>query len=84
MLSGGSAGVQDSGPVVTSPGNSQRGSERSSRRTTSPLAGPSSTLASIPDFDSSSSSRLYTIGSDMSYVTNSRGASRQRLVLTAA
>jgi len=72
MLAG-SGGVEPaSSSAVTSPAGSQR-SERSSRRT-SPLAAPS-TLASIPDFDSSSSSRLYTIRSDLSYVSNSRGTS---------
>jgi len=63
-------GSVEGSSVVTSAASSQR-SDRSSRRT-SPLASPS-TLASIPDFDSSTSSRLYTIGSEISYVTNSRG-----------
>jgi len=66
------SGSVDASSVATSPAGSQR-SERSSRLT-SPLASPS-TLASIPDFESSvSSSRLYTVGSDLSFVSTSRGS----------
>ena len=71
LLAAGSVGASS---TAASAATSQR-SERSSRRR-SPLAAPS-TLASIPDLhdaDSSTSSRLYTIGSDISYVTTSRGS----------
>jgi len=72
LMGAGSVGASS---ALASAAGSQR-SERSSRWT-SPLATPS-TLASIPDLrdvDSSSSSRLYNIGSDISYVTTSRGSS---------
>ena len=67
-----------SAATATSAAGSQR-SDRSSRRT-SPLAAPS-TLASIPDLrdvDSSTSSPLYAPGSDLSFVTTSRGLSLLR------
>ena len=69
LIGSGSVGASS---AVMSAASSQR-SDRSSRQT-NPLAALS-TLASIPDLrdvNSSASSRLYAVGSDLSYVT-SRG-----------
>jgi len=70
LLGSGSVGHSSN---ATSAGGSQR-SERSSQRT-NPRTAPS-TLASIPDLrdlESTASSPLYTIRSDLSYVTTNRG-----------
>lgn len=68
---------------MTSAASSQR-SDRSGRRR-SRLAAPS-TLASIPDLrdvESTVSSPLYTVRSDLSFVTSSRGLSFSRFGVLA-
>jgi len=75
-VSGSAAGSIGASSTATSGAGSQR-TDRSGRRPRRPLVAPS-TLASIPDLDlrdvdSTVSSPLYTVGSDLSFVTNSRG-----------
>jgi len=68
--------MPSSGSVGASSTVTSAASDRSSRRPTT--LGALSTLASIPDLrdvDSTVSSPLYTVESDFSFVTNSRGLS---------